>query len=193
MIFETGSPGRQMFWGDILLMGCCIFYLLWWVLAFKPTGAIKGLRSGWLLIPAFILGSTAVFMIIRGVNGTDTACSFFSGRIVLLSGVVSYIVLLIVTRLAFHRQVTTELFLIVGWTVLVFLESNALYCLGSITRSGVVGLFSAAVIVAALSMICYVLYYSFADCAGYVDGMIPLILVAIFMAVLAVLIACTEN
>lgn len=188
MIFETGGSARQMFRGDLLLVGCCIFYLLWWVLAFKPTGAVKGLRSGWLLIPALLLGCAAVLLIIRGANGADTVSSFFSSGIVLIAAAVFYALLLIVTRLAFHRQVTTELFLIVGWTALAFLESNALYGLGIVARSGALVLFTAAVIVAALSMICYVLYYGLDDRAGYVDGMIPLLLAGVYMAALAVLI-----
>ncbi len=193
MIFETGNPARQMFWGNLLLVGCCVFYLLWWVLAFNPAGAVKGMRSGWLLIPALILGCAAVTLIIRGAGGANTSGSFFSAGTVFIAGAFSYAVLLIVTRLAFHRQVTTELFLIVGWTALAFLEVNALCGLGSITRSGAVGLFAAAVIVAALSMVCYMLYYDLASWTGYVDGMIPLILVAVFMAVLAVLIAITQK
>ena len=185
----TGGPARQMFWGDILLVGCCVFYLLWWALAFKPTGAVKGMRSGWLLIPAFILGITAVVIIIRGAGKVDTANTFFSARTVLLAGMISYAVLLLVTQFALHRQVTTELFLIVGWTALIFLEVNALYGLEIITRNGAAVLFAAAVAATLLSMICYVLYYGLDTWAGYVDGMIPLLLAAVFMAVLAVLIA----
>ncbi len=191
MFSVTGHPARQMFWGDILLVGCCVFYLLWWVLAFKPTGAIKGMRSGWLLIPAFILGVAAMSLIIFGGVGALAlgGSSFFSIRILVVLGVISYVVLLVVTRLAFHRQVTTELFLIVGWTVLVFLESNALYGMGLVTRNGAIGLFAAAIVVAALSMVCYILYYGLDERKGYVDGMIPLILAAGYMSVLAVIIA----
>ena len=188
MFFETGGSARQMFRGDLLLAGCCIFYLLWWVLAFKPTGAVKGLRSGWLLIPALFLGCAAVLLIIRGANGADTVSSFFSAGTVLPAAAVFYVLLLIVTRLAFHRQVTTELFLIVGWTALAFLESNALYGLGIVARGGALVLFTAAVIAAVLSMICYVLYYGLDDRAGYVDGMIPLLLAGVYMTALAVLI-----
>lgn len=184
-IHEAGG----LFWGDLLLVGCCVFYLLWWVLAFKPTGAVKGMRSGWLLIPAFLLGCAAVILIARGIGLANGADSFFSTGTVLLAGVLSYIVLLAVTWFAFHRQVTTELFLIVGWAVLVFLEVNALYGLGIVPRNGAVILFAAAVIVALVSMVCYVLYYGLDDRAGYVDGMIPLLLAGAFMAVLAVLIA----
>ncbi len=193
MTFKPDGPVEQMLLGDILLVGCCIFYLLWWVLAFKPTGAVKGLRSGWLLIPAFILGIAAMLLIVQGVTNADTSCSFFSIGTVLLTGAVSYVALLIVTQLVFHRQVTTELLLIIGWTVLTFLECNALYGLQIITPNVAIGLFTATVIVAALSMVCYVLYYHLADLVGYVDGMIPLLLAGVFMAILAVFIICNKK
>ncbi len=187
MIFDAGSSPRQMFWGDILLAGCCAFYLLWWILAFKPADPVKGMKSGWLLIPAFILGLAAGIMIIRGANSAELSGSFFSGRVLLASGIAAYIVLLLVTGLALHRQVTTELILIVGWTVLAFYEINAVYGLGIIARGAAVALFIAAVITAALSMICYMLYYGLESRTGYFDGMVPLILIAAFMAVMAVL------
>lgn len=178
-----------MLWGDILLVGCCAFYLLWWIVAFKPVNAVKGAKSGWLLIPALFLGVAALIMIVWGMNKAVTSDSFFSTGTVLLAGVIAYVVLLVVTRLAFHRMVTTELFLIVGWTVLTFLEVNALYGMDRVARNGAVGLLATAVIVAAVSMVCYMLYYGLNERVGYVDGMIPLLLIAGFMAVLAVLIA----
>ncbi len=191
MFAETNGAARQLFWGDILLVGCCAFYLLWWVLAFKPAGAVKGLRSGWLLFPALILGVAGLVMIVKGSGRAAAADSFFSAGTALLAGAVSYAVLLVVTRLVFRRQVTTELFLIVGWTVLAFVEINALYGLGVLTRGAAAGFFAAAVTAAAVSMVCYVLYYGLDSRAGYVDGMIPLLLTAAFMAVLAGLIART--
>ncbi len=193
MTFGTNNPTRQMFSGNILLICCCAFYLLWWILAFKPTGAVKGMKSGWLLIPAFIFGLAAVIMIIKGANGADTSRSFFSGRTVLLSAVITYAVLLLATMAAFHRQVTTELLLIVGWTALAFLECNALYGMEIFDRDGAICLFAAAVAVAVASMICYMLYYGLGDRAGYIDGMIPLILAAVYMAAPTVLIACAGS
>lgn len=180
---------RQMFWGDILLVGCCAFYLLWWAVAFKPVGAIKGVKSGWLLIPAFLLGVAAVVGILYGAFGMGAKRAFFSGGTILLAAVLAYVALLIATWLAFHRQVTTELLLIVGWTALTFYEVNALYGAELLARGGAIVLFALAIAVAAASMVCYVLYYDLADTAGYVDGMIPLILVAVFMAALAIFIS----
>ncbi len=189
MIFEANHPASQMLWGNLLLVACCVFYLLWWVLAFKPTGAIKGFKSGWLLIPAVILGIAAVVLIIKGSTSLPTVRSFFSPGVVLVAAIAAYIALLAVTQIAFHRQVTTELFLIVGWTALVLLEGNALYGAEIITQNSALILFAAATLIALLSMVCYLLYYGLGTWAGYVDGMIPLLLVAIYMALLSIVIA----
>ncbi len=183
MLMEMG----QLFWGNVLVAGCGVFYLLWWVLAFRPVGAITGMKSGWLLIPAFILGFAGVILIIRGSMQAKLSRSFFSGGAVLAVAAVTYAVLLVVTSAAFHRQVTTELFLIVGWTALVFLEVNTLYGLEAFGTGAAAVLFAAAAVSAVVSMVCYVLYYDLSDKTGYVDGMIPLILATVFMVILAVL------
>ncbi len=145
------------------------------------------MKSGWLLIPALLLGIAAVVMIIKGAGNANTARSLFSSRTIILVAVISYIALLLVTMAVFHRQVTTELFLIVGWTALAFSESNAFYGMGIISRNGTIGLLAAAVMIAVMNMICYLLYYGLSDRAGYIDGMIPLILSAVYMVVLSVL------
>lgn len=172
-----------------MLVACCAFYLLWWVLAFKPKGAVTGWKSGWLLIPAFALGVAAVVMIIRGAGAVDSERSFFSGRAVLAAAAVAYAALLAATLVLFRRQVTTELVLIVAWAALAAWEGNALYGLGALSRSGSIFFFAAVMLAALASLVCYVLYYGLDARAGYVDGMIPLILAAAFMAALAVLLA----
>ncbi len=168
------------------MAGCCIFYLLWWILAFRPSGAVKGFKSGWLLIPALFLGIFSVVMIIRGVNETEPA--LFSPGTVVLAGIAVYVALLFLTGYVFHRQVTTELFLIIGWAVLTFLEINALYGSGITGRQGALILLALVLIAAAVCMACYMLYYKLDGKAGYVDGMIPLVLAGLFMLALSVLI-----
>lgn len=187
MIPAPSSPVFKLFLGNLCMVGCCVFYLAWWILAFKPEGAIKGMKSGWLLLPAFLLGAAAVFTITPWANAIEGEHSFFSGRTVLIGGITAYVVLLAVTNMAFHRQVTTELFLIVGWTGIALLEANALYELQALSRSGTIALFVGILLAAVISMVCYLLYYGLDPLPGYIDGMIPLILVAIFMLLMAIL------
>lgn len=186
MLSNLSPTARQLFWGNILLVGCCVFYLLWWLIAFKPEGAIKGVKSGWLLIPALLLGVAAVARIIQGSLNADAERSFFSGKSVLLIAAAAYVTLLVLTRILFHRQVTTELLLIVGWAALTFVEINTLYGCGILSHGSSIGWFASILIAAAVSMVCYILYYRLTDTAGYIDGMIPLLSVAVLMSGLSV-------
>lgn len=84
MFSDYNIQTRKMLIGNLLLIVCCVFYLAWWLIAFKPEGAIKGFKSGWLLIPAVIFGGIAV-----------------------------YVILLLATAIFMKRQVTTELLIVI--------------------------------------------------------------------------------
>ena len=181
-IHDLGLPAKQIFWSNILLIVCCVFYLVWWLLAFKPTGAIKGMKTGWLLIPAFIAGLAAIILAVKGLQSSSLKTALFPGGLLLWGGIAAYLALLAVTRLLFQRQVTTELFLIVGWAVLALSEINALYGAEQFSH-GLATIFAVVIGVAMLiSLVCYVLYYNLGNRAGYFDGMIPLLMVALVMA-----------
>ncbi len=181
---DTETAFKQILWGNGLLVVCCGFYLLWWILAFKPVGAVKGTRSGWLLIPAFAFGLAAVYLILRGASSIQSARTFFPGMSLLIGTIAVYLILLAVTALGLKRQVTTELLLIVGWAALVFAEVNALYGIGRFSGAATVCFFAVTGVCAVVSLICYVLFYSLDSRAGYIDGMIPLLLAAVVMIVL---------
>ncbi|CAB1252694.1 conserved membrane protein of unknown function [Ruminococcaceae bacterium BL-6] len=181
-IHDFDLPAKQIFRSNILLIVCCAFYLAWWLLAFRPSGAVKGMKTGWLLIPAFAAGIAAVILAVQGIRSAPIEAALFPGGLLLWGGIAAYFILLAVTGLLFQRQVTTELFLIVGWAVLALSEINTLYGTGRFSRGLAVPF--AVVIVAAvlISLVCYVLYYNLGDRAGYFDGMIPLLLVALVTA-----------
>ena len=179
--FNLNAQAKQILRGNMLIIVCCGFYLAWWLLAYRPAKGIGGLKTGWLLILAFVAGLVAVIMIQRGISQTEMKTMLFSDRYLLAAGVVIYLVLLAVTLLIFKRQVTTELLLIVGWAVLTSSEINALYGSGFLSHNVAV-VFTVVIIVSAiLSLVCYVLYYSLDSWAGYVDGMVPLLLAAAIM------------
>jgi hypothetical protein len=179
-------PAKQIFWGNILLIICCVFYLTWWILAFKPNGAIKGMKTGWLLIPAVVAGLMAVILAVKGMLSSSVGAALFPKGMLLWGGGAAFFILLAVTRLLFKRPVTSELFLIVGWAVLVLSEINALYGTGQFSHR--LAVVFAVVIGAAtvLSLVCYVLYYTLGDRAGYFDGMIPLLTEALVTAAISV-------
>jgi len=44
------------------------------------------------------------------------------------------------------------------------------------------------IISAAVSMICYILYYGLDEVKGYIDGMVPLLIIGVVMCILTVAI-----
>ncbi len=185
MSFHCDSQTRQMLTGNLLLIVCCIFYLLWWLVAFKPTGAIKGMKSGWLLIPAFLFGAAAVIWIARGSAAAKVHAALLPRSTILIGGIVAYVLLLAATYLLLKRPVTTELFLIVGWVVLLLLELNALYGLGYCSKSIAVVFLIVILTAAIISLICYLLYYGLDSKLSYIDGAVPLLLVSVVTAAIS--------
>ena len=73
--------------------------------------------------------------------------------------------------------------------MLALAEINALYGFGFFSRRLSVGfiiIISASVLI---SLVCYVLYYRLDRKAGYIDGMIPLLLAALSMTGISCLMA----
>ncbi len=177
---------RQILTGNFMLIICCAFYISWWLIAFHPTHAVKGMRSGWLLIPAFIFGIWGVVQVANGTN-TDTGISLILSRTgILIGAIIAYVVLFAGTLFFLHRQVTTELFLIVGWTALMLMELDTLYGLGEFREMTAVLLMVITVIAGVVSLLCYLLYYNLDAVKGYIDGIIPLGLAGIMMIVFSV-------
>ena len=181
---------KQFLTGNILLIFCCLFYLAWWLIAFRPEGAVKGIKSGWLLIPAALCGLAAVIIICRSISGTAKESRLIPVLLIFIIGVIVYFVLLAGTWLVMKRQVTTELFLIVGWAALACAEISALFACGSYSKTAAVIFITVIIIMAAVSMVCYLLYYNLNSVKGYIDGIIPLAVVAAVTGVMCFTMVC---
>jgi len=177
-----GLQTKQIFIGNLLLVVCCLFYLAWWVLAFNPANPIKGMKTGWLLIPALLAGLGAVAFAVRGLGAQGSAPGLFPPGRVLWGGALAYVVLLVLTWGLLHRPVTTEMFLIVGWAVLALSEASALLAAGALTHGAAVAFAAVIAAGAAVSLVCYVLYYELAETVGFIAGMVPLLMAAAVMA-----------
>jgi len=179
------SQEKQIFVGNILFIVCCGFYLAWWLLAFRPSGAYNNAKTGLLLIPASITGLLGVVLIIRGILAETLAKQLLSGGYILWGGIAAFLVLLAVTALLLKRPVTTELILIVGWGMLALAEVNVLFGIGLFSYRLSVGFLLIICTAVFISLVCYILYYRLDSRAGYIDGMIPLLLSALTMAAIS--------
>jgi hypothetical protein len=173
--------------GQILLIICCIFYLVFWSISYKPDQTVNrgaGLSGLFLLITA-VCGITGVFFSVQGVNSiTPHVAAKLNGTLLIAGGVIAYILLLLITTRFFKRPVTTELLLIVSWMVL---ELTVISTLNAGGRLSDLRFWIMLVIIEAafiLSMVLYVLYYRMEPMKAYYAAMIPLITEGISMAVL---------
>ena len=175
--------------GQILLVVCCIFYLIWWRLSYRPgivVNRVGGIRGLLLLITA-AAGFAGAFICMHGISGVPKDGARMNGVAVILGGAAADGLLFFVTRNGLGRPVTTELVLICGWAVLELCAVNALECAGR--RSG--GRFRASIwIIAAafaVSMILYVIYYRVEANLAFYLAMVPLMTEAAAMAAITAL------
>ena len=181
---------RRIITGQILLIVCCVFYLIWWYRGYRPGTAVSqigGLNGVLLLITMAFGVSGVVFSLMPDPEVSESKLHLMA---IMGAGVGAYILLLLVTKFVFHRIVTAELFLIVAWTTLEVLVINRLYAGGFLTDSGLTIL--CAVIAAAfvVSMVLYVAYYRMEEVKAFYAAMVPLVMEA---ASMAVLIGVTET
>ena len=169
--------------GNIKLLFCFAFYLAWWIVGFNPWRPIRGLKSGWLLIPAVILGVLALCDIWQGL---DFSHGLIPGTAIVLGGIACYVVLLFISSRKLYRPVTSELFIIVLWATVALLEINTLVVLGSIAPWLGWILAALCLVGATVSIVCYLAFYAFDGMAAFVDGAIPLVLAGILTGCITV-------
>ncbi len=185
MFADLDTHTRQILTGNFMLIICCVFYIAWWLIAFHPTHAVKGMKSGWLLIPAFIFGVWGVVQVANGTNTGEEIKVMFSRFGIVVAGIAAYLILFAGTLALLHRQVTTELFLIVGWAALMIMELDTLYGLGEFRQTTAILFMVVIVAAAAVSLVCYLLYYNLDAVKGYIDGIIPLGLAGVMMIIIS--------
>lgn len=189
---EMGVSGamKTLIAGQISLTLCCIFYLLWWRAGFYPGVTVNRVagKVGLLLYITAVLGILGVILSVTGINHIAAEKDIISGPAVLIGGVIAYIVLLLGSRFLLHRQVTTELFLIVGWSVLMILSIGKAYSAAALSHGSFIAMLVIIAAAAILSMIFYLAYYNVEPMRGFVFGMIPLITEALSMLIFTVML-----
>ena len=183
------APIREIFAGNLLLLFCCLLYLVWWIVAFKPNSS-SGSVGVYYIIAAFITGVASIALMAGGINSLSQVSHSLPVRSILLASAALFIVLLLVTVIIFHRIVTSELIIIHIWAVLELSAVAVLYGTGQFAPGRAAALAVLVGIAFAASLICYVLYYRLDGMARYWDGMIPLIMavfvIVVFLGALAV-------
>ena len=122
--------------GQLLLILCCIVYLIWWYRGYRPgiTADRVGGMNGILLFITMAFGIAGVVFSLMQIPAVSEPK--IRPILIVVVGIAAYVVLLIVTRFLFHRIVTTELFLIAAWTMLEMTVINRLNAGGFLAVGG---------------------------------------------------------
>ena len=178
---------RRIITGQVLLIICCILYMVWWYRCYRPGEAVNriGGANGMLLL------STAAFGIAGVVLSLTKVPAIRSPKIesiwILTAGIAAYVILLLITRFAFNRIVTTELILIVGWTMLEIAVICNLNAAGGLSERGFTFMCVVIALAFIISVILYVAYYRMEEMRAFYTAMVPLILAGLSMGILIVL------
>lgn len=196
MVETSAAIPGSLVWGHACLAACAALYLAWWWTFFNPslpkaTGALYATGVGF-IVGAVILGIAAVALIVAGLAGLGAG-----GRGGLpvpvwaftVGGICAYFALVFATTRIFGRPVTTELLLFVLWAALEFAVLNALAGSGALAAAAAVGLAAAVVAVFVGCLACYLLYFRLQPLPSFVAGALPLLVVGVFAAIMAVVIA----
>ena len=168
--------------GQILLILCCIVYLIWWYRGFRPGIYVSraGGVNGVLLLITMVLGFAGVVFSLMPAEKIREP--LLSQVMIVICGIAAYFILLVVTKVFFNRVVTTELFLIVGWTMLETIVADRLYAIGSLSSKS----FSAITVIIAIAfligIVLYVAYYRMEAMSAFYAAMVPLVVDAAAMA-----------
>ena len=169
--------------GQILMVLCCVVYLVWWYRGFRPginVNRVGGMNGVLLLITAG-LGLAGIVMSLTPIPSVTKMKA--EPLTIAVAGMIAYIVLLLVTKFCFHRVVTTELLLIVGWAVLEAVVITRLDAAGLLGGSGFLILCIVVALAVIISMALYVAYYRMEEMKAFYAAMVPLVTEAIAMII----------
>lgn len=106
-------------------------------------------------------------------------------------GAAVYLILLVLTNVLMHRQVTTELMLIVFWACMEICACNALYAESTFSMTAFIAITVITLISVVSGLICYLKDYDLEPMTAFYDGMVSLILFALVMIGISIYQGCS--
>ena len=179
--------------GQILMVLCCMVYLIWWYRGFRPGVHVNrvGGVNGLLLLITAGLGIAGVSLSLMPVPPVTKMKA--DPAAIAVGGVAAYIALLLVTKFCFQRIVTSELFLIAGWAVLEAVVITRLDAAGLLGGSGFFILCLVVAAAALISLVLYVAYYRMEEMKAFYYAMVPLVTEAVAMMILIAMVMKNHN
>lgn len=174
--------------GELLLVVFSVCYLVWWSIAFRPPVVVPGSGGRGFLTGAILGGGAGLVLLLAGVLGLASRLSWPAVGAVVLGGVVVGAGLFAVTSGPLHRQVTSELPLIIIWATAQLAAGVALATAGHLTAPAASAWVVTVVVATIVGLACYVVFYRLDPVAAYWVGMVPLAVDGLASALLAWLV-----
>jgi hypothetical protein len=186
---DFSVPLWQIFYGNLLMVVTSVFYIAWWIVCFRPNASGRFYIAGTLIGIALLAGVGAIVVTSLGINSLSSSGKGIPVLYILMGATVFYIVLLAVTRLAFHRPVTSELLLMTVWAALELSVIAVLQGSGRFGKWQVLTLIALIILATGVGLISYIVHYRLDESARFWNGLVPLIadtgVVAVILAMLA--------
>lgn len=158
--------------------------MIWWYRCYRPGEAVNrvGGVNGMLLLSTVAFGIAGVVLSLTTVPAVKPPK--LENFWIMSVGIIAYVILLLVTRFAFHRIVTTELILIVGWVMLEVAVICDLNAADGLSEKGYAFMCAVIAIAFIISIVLYVAYYRMEEMKAYYAAMVPLVAAAVSMGIL---------
>lgn len=183
---KAGFIMAKLTLGQVLLVVCCGFYLVWWSLSYRPGTTVNRLGglNGLLFFLTAAAGLAGFVLTVAGIHIIPHEAAKLRGSWVMIAGAVLYAVLALFTAKALARPVTTELFLFTGWAVLECLVVNVMNAAGALPGKAFPAMLSVIAVCFVVSLALYIVYYRLEEWKAFYTAMIPLIAVAAGMVII---------
>ncbi len=179
-------PLWEIFGGNLLMIVAIVFYIVWWT---TSKGDVTAAGTGFFIAATLFAGVAAIAVMSLGITSLSQDGKGFPGMYIFIGWVALFIILLAVTKIAFHRVVTSELFFITIWAALEWAAIAVVQGSGRFGMKQALALAALVALATVAGVVCYILHYTLDETARFWNGLIPLIVdegvVAVFLAVLA--------
>ncbi|GAB2578085.1 hypothetical protein [Microlunatus antarcticus] len=173
--------------GEALLVLCSLSYLVWWTITFRPSGRTPG-GGGPFLAGAVLGGVGGLALLAVAIAALLPRASWLALGATVVGGVLVGALLVHVTSSVAHRQLTTELPLIIVWTTMQLAAGVTLRTAGVLAAPAASAWILATAVATLVGLACYLVFYRLAPAPAYWVGMVPLALDGVVAAVLAVIV-----
>jgi len=173
-----------LFFGESVLLACGIMYLLWWRVAFKPSGHTDTGKATFLLTLTAVLGVSALTLLVMGLAESAVSAHLPLG---LLITAAVYGLLAYGTVSRYDRPLTSELLITTLFTGVQVMITLALGKMAHLSVAVATMMTLALLAVYAGMLVCYLRYFELEEEAAYKAGRLPLIMAVCVCAVMLVL------